>query len=592
MDEQVHSEAIGTRKLTAILCADVHGYSRLMGSDEEDTLRRLTACREVLFRLIREHNGRVANTAGDAVLADFPDARDAVTGAVEIQDALSELNSKVNPERQMYFRIGINHGHVFERQGDLFGDGVNVAARIQSLADPGGILMSSSAYLQLEHGLDFQVEFAGEHKLKNIANPVPVYRVVSKAAPATVIALASGERELVEPSVTIGVMPFGNLSEDAEQAYFCDGLTEDLTTALAAIPDLRVVARNTMFGFRGTSPDIRQLGRDLDATHIVEGSVRKSGNGIRINAQLIETTSGNHLWAMRYDKELADLFEIQDDIVRNIVTELDVRLIHGELARAWRASTGNPEAYDLFMRAGHAASTINPLSWGNAIASLDRALALDPTFVSALTRKSWILAYQGRYGFVKDPLAVMAQAWAAIEEALRLDERSGEAHMGKGILLMLQGRAEQAEMEFELGISLGQAHAELYISYAAFCFMRRAYQKALTSVRRAKELAGFGITDVWVGMEVGALSALDRQEEAFALTARSVAVNPRSVNLWAMHANLCAYFGLQSEFGRARAKLVELQPDFDPELFFKAQGFVDETLVSKIVERFRQAGWK
>jgi adenylate cyclase len=567
-----------------------------MGADQEDTFSRLTACREIIFRLVREHDGMVANTAGDAVLAQFGSVHQAVRAALDIQKSLAKANATIPPDRQMHFRIGINLGDVIELEGDIFGDGVNVAARIQSFADPAGIMVSESVHDQIKGSADIRSELVGEQKVKNIDRAVRIYKILTDfiAAPSTLKAGpgttsgASGNPE--RPEVTLGVFPFDNMSEDAEQSYFCDGLVEDLTTAIAGIPELKVVARNTMYSLKGKSVDIRQLGRDVGASHIVEGSVRKSGNRIRINAQLIETADGNHLWAGRYDKELSDLFQVQDDIVRSIVTELDVRLAHGEQARAWRASAKSPEAYDLFLHAGNLASAVNPQSFQGAVDLLNRALAIDPTFVAALTRKSWILAYQGQLGLVSDRVEALRQARSAVEAALQLDSSSGDAHIGYGLILMLAGQLKEAEKEFEHGLSLGPTQAELYISYASFCMKKREYQKALAAIRRAKELSRFGL-GIWIGMEAGALSALGRWEEAFAIVKRAVERYPTGIEIWASYAQLSSFFKLPEEFKAARERILELQPDFSPSRYFRGMGFLDEELTTRIVERFRNAGW-
>jgi adenylate cyclase len=306
---------IGTRKLTTILSADVYGYSRLMGSNEDETFKRLTECREIIFNTLRTQRGRVANTAGDAVLADFATAREAVTAAVEIQNALFKLNESVPEDRQMFFRIGINLGEVIERGGDLFGDGVNIAARIQSIAEPGGVCVSSVVYEQVRRNPGFEFEYLGEQVLKNIAEPIKIYRVLTglrmgvKGAMEGAAPMRTAQSGRPQEQVDIeerslylvAVLPFDNLSEDPNQSYFSDGLVEDLTTGLATIPSIRVPARNTMFTYKGKAINVPQLATDLGATHVVEGSVRKSGNTIRINVQLIDAKSGHHIWAKRFD---------------------------------------------------------------------------------------------------------------------------------------------------------------------------------------------------------------------------------------------------------------------------------------------------
>ncbi|MGA2973798.1 MAG: adenylate/guanylate cyclase domain-containing protein [Spirochaetia bacterium] len=585
-------KTVGIRKLTAILSADVFGYSRLMSTDEASTFKRLTDCREIIFRLIREHHGRVANTAGDAVLAEFASVRDAAAGAIEIQKALAELNSGVSADQKMHFRIGINLGDVYEQQGDLFGDGVNLAARIQSLADPGGILLSASVYEQLEHKSDVPVEFAGEQKVKNMEKPVKVYRVVMKNAPASVIAAPALPQEITEsapPSIVVGVLPFENLSEDPEQAYFCDGLVEDLTTALAAIPEMKTIARNTMFGFKGKSPDVRQLARDIGATHVVEGSVRKSGSRIRINAQLLETKEGSHLWARRYDKEIADLFDIQDDIVRSIATEMDVHLIRGEQARFWRATTRNAEAYDLLMQALSSAAIFAPQSFHRALASLERALDLDPDFLQALCFKSLYLRQQARNGMCSDPDEGMRQSRLACEKALRLDSRYPSAHANLAALLQIDGKLEESKKEWELSMSLNPNISGILSGWGWYCLLTRDYQKALSAVRRANELAPFPQT-LNIALEALALQFLGRPEESLVIVSRALRRQQGDLFLWVTYAGLTGPLGLVEESKKAVLKILEIQPNFSAERFATSNAMFDHETAESYARVLHQLG--
>jgi len=594
MSDKSSSPIAGSRKLTAILCADVHGYSRLMSCDEEGTFKNLIVCREIIFRVIREHRGRVANTAGDAVLAEFISAKDAVDGAMEIQRSLFGFNQKLSPDCQMQFRIGINLGDVYEQQGDLFGDGVNIAARIQSLAEPGGILLSASVYEQLEHKSETKVELLGDQKVKNIEKPVRVYRVkidtVLPEGPSHSVSLPSPAiPEVTPPSITVGVLAFDDLSEDPEQGYFCDGLTEDLTTALAAIPELKIVARNTMFGFKGKSPDIRQLGRDIGATHIIEGSIRKAGSRIRINVQLLETNTGGHIWAHRYDKELSDLFEIQDDIVTSVVTEMDVRLVSGEQARAHRATAKNVDAYDLYMRARSVASIFSPRTFASALALLDRALELDSDFVSAYTKKAVILILQAQNGMSANPDDDVRQARFACDRIIQLKPDSSYAHAVQGSILHYDRKLEQAQKEFELSISLSPNSAEIYMGYGYVCLQIGAYQKALSAARHAKELSP---TPVMINIELEALSLqlLGRSEEALVIIKRGSALEPRDLFLWVTFAGLVAPMGLREECALARQKILEIQPNFDSVRYSTSTGMFDAETAKKYAEMLHMVG--
>lgn len=388
--------------------------------------------------------------------------------------------------------------------------------------------------------------------------------------------------------VVIGVLPFSNLSEDPGQAYFCDGLTEDLTTALAAIPQLKVAACNTMFAFKGKSPDARQLGRDLDITHILEGSVQKAGNRIRLNAQLIETGTGSHLWAKRFDEEVSDLFEVQDDIVRSIVTELDVRLASGEQARQWRASTTSGEAYDLFLRAR--SETVNPEGLMRSSALLNRALALDPCFVAALCLKGYGTMTQARLGWVSDPEATFAEGRRAVEEALRLDPRCPDAHGGLAAILFLTGKFEEAEKEYELALSLGPAMELTHIACMYFFTWKKDYTRALWAVRKAKELSRSPHSQTYA-WEIVALRNLGRLEEALAVAEDALKLFPDGFDIIINHALVCRLLKLQPKLDAGLKRILELQPDFTAERWVASSGIRSREEADRYVAELHQAGF-
>src|SRR5712692_4485905 len=326
------------RKLTAILSADVKGYSRLMGADEVGTLRTLTAHREVTDSLIQQHRGRIVGTAGDSVLAEFASAVDAVQSAVDIQQVLKARNADLPSERRMEFRIGINVGDVIVEGPQIYGDGVNIAARLEALADAGGICISGTVYDQVENKLTLGYEYLGEQTVKNIAKPVRVYRVVGLEATATI----QGRGEVTSPLLplpdkpSIVVLPFVNMSEDPTQEYFSDGITEDITTDLSKISSLFVISRGSAFAYKSKAVKVQDISREMGVRYILEGSVRRANDRIRISAQLIDATTDHHLWAERYDRSLTDIFALQDEITQQIVTTLGVEVLEAELERVRR----------------------------------------------------------------------------------------------------------------------------------------------------------------------------------------------------------------------------------------------------------------
>jgi adenylate cyclase len=339
------------RRLVAIFAADVEGYSRLMGADEVGTLRDLTQRRDILDALIASRHGRIANTAGDSVLAEFGSAVDAVQCAVEAQAALAGANSGLSPDRHINFRIGVHVGDVMVKGGDLFGDGVNIAARLQNLASAGGVCVSGVAHDQVRKILPFSFTDLGAQQVKNIEEPIWVFAISTKGTSA-VVASANASVPLTLPDKpSIAVLPFQNMSGDPEQEYFADGTVEDIITALSRFKSLFVIARNSSYTYKGKSIDIKQVGRELGVRYILEGSVRKAANRLRITGQLIDAVSGAHIWAEHYDRQLSDVFELQDEITRSVVSAIEPNLMQAEIARARAKPTETLAAYDFYLRA-------------------------------------------------------------------------------------------------------------------------------------------------------------------------------------------------------------------------------------------------
>ena len=336
------------RKLTAILSADVQGYSRLMGDNEAETVRTLTAYREAIASLIGDYYGRVVDSPGDNLLAEFPSVVQAVECAIEIQRNLNAWNAELPDKRKMEFRIGINLGDVIEEGERIYGDGINIAARLEGLAEGGGICISGTVYDQVMNKLDLKYEYLGEHSVKNIANRIRVYKIPVRFEscpngedPETKIS----EDFQIPDKPSIAVLPFDNMSGDPEQEYFSDGLTEDIITALSKVPRLFVIARNSTFTYKGNPIKIQQVSQELGVKYVLEGSVRRVGNRVRITAQLIDAIAGNHLWADRYDRELKDIFDLQDEITMKILTALRVKLTEGEQALLYDRGAGNLDSF-------------------------------------------------------------------------------------------------------------------------------------------------------------------------------------------------------------------------------------------------------
>jgi adenylate cyclase len=442
-----------TRRLAAILVADVAGYSRLMGADEEGTHQRLRAhLAELVKPTVRDHSGRTVKTTGDGLLAEFASVVDAVRCAAEVQRGMIDREPGVAEERRIRFRIGVNLGDVIAEDDDIFGDGVNVAARLEALAEPGGICISRTVRDQIRDKLPYPLDDLGEQNVKNIARPVRVYMLRPEAIaglPSSSVSLSvSISQHRVAPRLSIIVLPFTNLSSDPEQQYFADGITEDLTTDLSRLAGMFVISGNTAFTYRNKRVDTKQIGRELGVRYVLEGSVRRSGKQVRVNTQLIDAEIDAHIWAERFDRDMGDLFALQNEITSRIAIALNLELVAAEAARP----TENPDALDYILR-GRAA-LLKPPSRdrsAEAIGLFERALALDPRSVEAQSRLANTLA--SRAVMAASPVADIARAEALVGQALTAAPRSHLAHYAKGQVLNAQGRPGEAIAEYETALA-------------------------------------------------------------------------------------------------------------------------------------------
>src|SRR5271167_876068 len=455
-----------TRKLAAILCSDVVGYSRLAGADEDRILARLRALRsDLIDPTIAVHHGRVVKRTGDGALVEFRSVVDAVRFAIEVQNAMIERNAGVSEDRRIVFRIGIHLGDVVEESdGDLMGDGVNIAARLEGIAAPGAICLSEQAYWQVKGRLDLAVTDLGPTRLKNIAESIRVYSLeVGKPARAKPAPAPAPEKS-APPRLSIVVLPFANMGGGAEQEHFVDGVTESLTTDLSRIRGSFVIGRNTAFTYKGKAVDLRQIGRELNVSYVLEGSVQRGGNRMRVNVQLIDAETGNHLWAERFDKPLADLFDMQDEIVARLAGALNAQLVAAEARRAEHAP--NPDSMDLYFQGlARLNNGLTPDTVAQAHSFFDRALTADPHNVEALIGSAAADARGGANLAVTDPAAAFGAAEAKLTKALSLVPDHALGHLYLGLVEILTKRAAEgiAECEhaLELDRNLANAHAQI-----------------------------------------------------------------------------------------------------------------------------------
>ena len=426
------------RRLTAILAADVAGYSRLMGADEEGTLAQLKAHRTALIDpKVGEHRGRIVKTTGDGMLVEFASAVDAVRYAIDIQRGMAERNVDAPEAKRIEFRVGINVGDIIIDGSDIFGDGVNIAARLESIAEPGGICISDDAYRQVRDKLDVNFQDSGEQELKNIARPVRVYQLQPSRPAKIAHALPN------KPS--IAVLPFQNMSGDPEQEYFADGMVEDIITALSRMRWLFVIARNSSFTYKGRAVDVKQVGRELGVRYVLEGSVRKAANRVRITGQLIDAANGAHLWADRFDGGLEDIFDLQDQVTTSVVTAIAPKLEQAEIERAKRKPTENLDAYDYFLRGIESAHQRTQETVSEALRLFYRAIELDSHFASAYGLAAWCYTVRQAQGW-------MADRAHEIAETARLAQRAVELGKDDAVALARAGHAlAYVVRDFEAG---------------------------------------------------------------------------------------------------------------------------------------------
>jgi len=513
------------RRLSAILAADMAGYSRLMHNDEETTHAKLTALlADGVAPAIAEHGGRIVKNTGDGFLAEFPSAVQAVRAAIQFQSRIKELAIDEVEDRRIAFRVGVNIGDVIVEAHDIFGDGVNIAARLESIAEPGGICISFSAYDQVRGKVGVEFIDLGEQNLKNIARPVRAYAVAwDGLGPATKSgSTAPGPRS--PPRLSMVVLPFANIGADPEQDYFVDGVTESLTTDLSRISSAFVIGRHTAFTLKGKAVDLKQVGRELNVRYVLEGSVQRGGNRLRVNVQLIDAETGNHLWAERFEKPVADLFDMQDEIVSRLANTLDAQLIEVEARRAGRST--DPDAMDLYFQGWARANNGTTEEYmTQAEAFFDRSLALDPGNIEALVGSARVKAAIGANLTRDDWTAQFAAAEAAVIGALSLAPNHARAHSVLGFVQTHTSRPVQgiAECERALALDRNLADAHGFIGLAKYFLARgeeteghihEAFRLSPRDNNAYRWLMFVGLAKLSLGADAEAVAWLRRSIEA------------------------------------------------------------------------------
>ena len=618
------------RKLSAILSADVKGYSLLMRSDEEATVRSLNKYRAIITELVEKYQGRVVDSPGDNILAEFASVVHSVQCGFDIQASLQAENAKLSEDRRMEFRIGINLGDVIQDGERIYGDGVNVAARMESLAEPGGICVSGSAYDQIENKFAFGCEYLGEQTVKNISTPIRVYRLTSdelgrgctvgtqirRSSNRLILAVVFGllmftvagfvvwkiyPRQVIGPIETasianmafplpdepsIAVMPFDNMSGDSKQDYFCDGFTEQIITNLAMVPKLIVIARNSAFSFKGKAVKVQQVAEELGVRYVLEGSIQKAREKVRINAQLIDAITGRHLWAEKYDRELKDIFSLQDEITLQIISAVGAELTRGERARIFAKGTNNLEAYQKVMQGWEYWYDINKETNLQARELAEEAIVLDPAYPDAyclLAGTHWMEVY---FGTTKSPKKTLREAVKLYQKALAIDESHPIATGGLAYVYGMQRKYEEALVQAQRSIDLNPGRANPALGIALLNLGK--YDESVQSLNKVIRLDPKGPA-FYFHFLGHAYFGLEMYEKAIVAYKKAL---DREPDFLFAHAFLAAAYNMAGQIDKARteaAEVLRIDPKFAVGEFAKSLHFKDQEFQERVVESMRKA---
>jgi len=550
------------RRLAAILAADVAGYSRLMGSDEEDTLARLKVHRrELIDPKIGEHRGRIVKTTGDGILIEFPSVVEAVSCAVAVQQAMAERNAGTPDERRIVFRIGVNLGDVIVEDGDIHGDGVNIAARLEAIAEPGGICISEDAFRQVRGKVGAEFDDLGEQTLKNIARPLRVYRYRALSAAATELPAAALP---LPDKPSLVVLPFQNMTGDAEQEYFVDGMVEEITTAISRLPWLFVIARNSSFVYKSRAVDVKQVARELGVRYVLEGSVRKAASRVRITGQLIDATTGNHIWADRFDGALDDIFELQDQVASSVASAIEPKLRQSEIERASRKPTANLTAYDLYLRALAQSYRYTQEGLTEAVVLARQALAIDPAYTPAAALVCLCRGLQRIQGWGALSTEDVAEACRLARQALEAERDDAETiSLAAWTLVFLAGEAEMAAAALDRALALNPNAAHAWSARGIIHAVRNQPEAAIEALERARRLSPFDPYTFFYAVNTAAAHLVARRvEQAIEGADRALHDQPRIVTAMRVKVAANAHLG---RLDAARAELSRLLA-IDPKL--------------------------
>ena len=576
------------RKLTAIFSADAVGYSRLMAEDETATVKTLDTYREAMTSLIKQHRGRVVDSPGDNILAEFASVVDAVQCAVAVQKEIKVRNEELPENRRMQFRIGINLGDVIQEAERIYGDGVNIAARLEGLAEPGGICISGTAFDQVESKIGSKFEYLGEQAVKNIKKPVRVYRVKTESS----ISDFGMSVEINLPDKpSIAVLPFVNMSLDPEQEYFSDGITEEIITGISKVPHLFVIARTSTFTYKGKSVTVQQVGRELGVRYVLEGSIRKAGERLRITAQLVDAATGQHLWAERYDGILKDVFALQDEITLKILNALQVKLTVGEQAQLWSKGTDNLNAYLKYLQAREYVYQMNQEKNVLGRQMLEEVIRLDPNYAMAYMTLAHTHAMDIYYGISRSSKESLKRAFDLVKKAIELDDTLAEAHSILGLIYQMKREHNKAISEGRRAVAINPNSAFSHCRLGLFLRYAGRYEEALSSTLKAIRLNPFppGHYFQFLGM---VYCMMERYEEAIAACKEGIRREPNHIFAHSSLAVIYILSGRKKEARMEAAEVLRIEPNFSLSRHSEALTYKNQADAVRLIEALRKAGLK
>ena len=575
-----------SRKLRAILSADAKGYSILMADDEVFTIKMIKEYRSIMSHCIEQHNGRVVDSPGDNLLSEFASAVDAVQCAVEIQKQLKKENERLVENKRLEFRIGVNIGDVVQDEGRIYGDGVNIASRIEGLADPAGICVSRSAYDQIKKKLGFGFEYMGEHPVKNISEPVRVYKVLMDSdSPAPLI----DERLELPDKPSIAVLPFVNMSGDSSREYFSDGLTEQIINGLCKVSNLFVIARNSTFAYKGKSIGVKQIARELGVKYVLEGSVQKAGGRVRITAQLINATTDYHMWSDTYDRDLSDIFALQDEITVKLIDVMQIQLTFGKQAQQWEGKTVNINAYDKWMRGLECFYHINERDNAQARNLFMDAINIDNNYDTPYVMVGFTHIVDLMGGWSEDPITSFGQIEQYVGKAFEISDSFDLAHSLLGWLFLYKGQYEDAKKEGERAIQLNPNGAQVHAHLALTLSFVGEMKEAIRLLNRAFRLNP--VPPTYYYHFLGMAYRNDGQyEKAIAICKEAVRLDPEALIPYPILVSSYILLNQPKEAQKYVSEILRVDPTYSLSYVINTLPFKDHSETEALIDSLRKAG--